>query len=114
MKLGLNLVRVRPDRMPELASHAHAPDYESEFVPDHVVIPVESTSKYPGTADGTFPYPRTTPLYDPWIVLAMIAKATTTIRLGTAIYVLPLRHPIVTARNVTTLDVLSGGRTILG
>jgi probable F420-dependent oxidoreductase len=100
--------------MPDLAARAERLGYESVFVPDHVVVPVEFTSKYPGTVDGSFPYPPRTPLYDPLIVLATIATATSTIRLGTAVYILALRHPIVTARNVVTLDALSGGRAILG
>jgi probable F420-dependent oxidoreductase len=54
------------------------------------------------------------PLYDAWVTLAYIAAATQRIRLGTHVYILPLRHPLVTARAVGTLDVLSGGRAILG
>ena len=114
MKLGLNLVRVAPRHMPELAREAELLGYESVFVPDHIVFPVEFTSKYPGTSDGAFPHPRNTPLYDPWVVLTTIASATRTIRLGTGIYVLPLRHPIVAARDITTVDVLSGGRVLVG
>jgi probable F420-dependent oxidoreductase len=114
VKLGLNLVRVRPDLMPGLAAHAEALGYESVFVPDHVVLPVHFTSAYPGTKDGAFPYPERTPLYDPFLVLANIAAATRTIRLGTAIYLLALRHPIVTARNLVTLEHLAGGRVLLG
>lgn len=114
MKLGLNLVRVRPDLMPGLAAHAEALGFESVFVPDHVVLPVHFASKYPGTTDGAFPYPERTPLYDPFLVLANIAAATRSIRLGTAIYLLALRHPIVTARNLVTLEHLAGGRVILG
>jgi probable F420-dependent oxidoreductase len=112
--LGLNLVRVRPDHMPDLAAHAETLGYESVFVPDHVVLPVSFASKYPGTPDGSFPYPGDIALYDPWIVLATIARATSTIRLGTAVYLLALRHPIVTARHVVTLDALSGGRVVVG
>lgn len=114
MKLGLNLVRVRPDRIPALAARAEALGYESVFVPDHVVVPVAFDSRYPGTSDGSFPYGGDVPLFDPLVVLAMVAQATTRIRLGTAIYLLPLRHPLVTARTIATLDVLSGGRVILG
>jgi len=114
MDLGLNLVRVRPERMPELAARAESLGYESVFVPDHLVFPVRFSSLYPGSEDGSFPYPRDTPLYDPFLVLGQIARATHTLKLGTAIYLLPLRHPIVAARAVTTLDVLSGGRVILG
>jgi probable F420-dependent oxidoreductase len=114
MELGLNLVLVRPDRMPELAARAEELGYESVFVPDHVVFPVQTASPYPYTSDGCFPIPFDTPLYDPWLVLMGIAQATSTIRLGTAVYVLALRHPLVAARAVTSLDVLSGGRAILG
>jgi probable F420-dependent oxidoreductase len=114
VKLGLNLVRVRPDRMAGLAAHAEQLGYESVFVPDHVVIPVDFASRYPGTDDGGFPYGDAVPLYDPWTVLATVAAATTTIRLGTAVYLLGLRHPIVTARHVVTLEALAGGRVVLG
>ncbi len=114
MRLGLNFVRVRPDHMPGLAAHAEALGYESVFVPDHVVFPVEFASKYPGTADGSFPYPRDTPVYDPWAMLNEIGRATSTIRLGTAVYLLALRHPIVTARQAVSLEYFVGGRLILG
>jgi probable F420-dependent oxidoreductase len=114
MHLALNLVRARPDRMAELAARAEQLGYESVFVPDHLALPVQLTSAYPGTSDGSFPYPRDTPLYDPWIVLMQIAQATSSIKLGTAIYLLALRHPIAAARAITTLDVLSRGRALLG
>ena len=114
MKLGLNLVRVRPEHTAALAAHAEGLGYESVFVPDHVVIPVEFTSRYPGTDDGGFPYGNAVPLYDPWTLLATIGAATTTIRLGTAVYLIALRHPIVTARHVATLEALVGGRVVLG
>jgi probable F420-dependent oxidoreductase len=114
VKLGLNLFRIRPDLMPGLAAQAEALGYESVFVPDHVVLPVHFSSTYPGTEDGAFPYPERTPLYDPFLVLANVAAATRTIRLGTAVYLLALRHPIATARNLVTLEHLAGGRVILG
>jgi len=114
VKLGLNLVRVRPDRMPDLAARAEALGYESVFVPDHVVIPVEFASRYPGTDDGGFPYGDAVPLYDPWTVLTTIGVATARIHLGTAVYLLGLRHPIGTARHAVTLEALVGPRLLLG
>jgi probable F420-dependent oxidoreductase len=114
VELGLNLVMVRPEHMPEVAARAEAAGYGAVFVPDHVVFPARVDSAYPYSPDGSFPFPLDTPLYDPWVVLTTIAAATTTIKLGTAVYVLPLRHPFVTARAVTSLDVLSGGRAVLG
>jgi probable F420-dependent oxidoreductase len=114
VEIGLSLTKVRLDQMPEFARRAEELGYESVFAPDHLLVPVNFASRYPGTRDGDFPYPKTTPLYDPWMALMQIAQVTTTIKLGTGIYVLPMRHPIVTARMVTTLDVVSGGRAILG
>jgi probable F420-dependent oxidoreductase len=114
LKIGLNLVRVRPDRMPDLSAHAEALGYESVFVPDHVVVPVSFTSKYPGTPDGSFPYPQNTPLYDPWTMLTAIGRATANIRLGMAVYILALRHPILTARSAVTLEHYVGPRLLLG
>jgi probable F420-dependent oxidoreductase len=114
MELGLNLVMVRPEHMPEIAARAEAAGYGSVFVPDHVIFPARVESPYPYSADGSFPFPLDTPLHEPWIVLTWVAAATSTIKLGTGVYVLALRHPFVTARAVTSLDVLSGGRVVLG
>ncbi len=114
MELGLNLVMVRPTDMPAIAARAEEVGYGSVFVPDHVVFPVRVESPYPYTPDGSFPFALDTPLYDPWVILSTIAAATSTIKLGTGVYVLPLRHPFVTARAVTSVDVLSGGRAVLG
>jgi probable F420-dependent oxidoreductase len=114
MELGLNLVMVRPGDMPGIAARAEAAGYDAVFVPDHVVFPVQVDSPYPYSPDGSFPFALDTPLYDPWVVLGTIAAATATIKLGTGVYVLPLRHPFVTARAVTSVDVLSGGRAVLG
>jgi len=114
MRVGLNLVMVRPDLMPAVAARAEAAGYESVFVPDHVVFPARRDSPYPYTPDGTPPFPLDTPLYDPLVLLTQLAEVTSTIKLGTAVYLLALRHPLVAARALTTLDVLSGGRVVLG
>jgi probable F420-dependent oxidoreductase len=114
MEIGLNLVMIRPESMPEVAAHAEAAGYGSVFVPDPDIFPAQVQSPYPYSPDGSFPFPLDTPLHDPWVVLTSIAAATSTIQLGTAVYVLALRHPFVTARSITSLDVLSGGRVLLG
>ena len=114
MEIGLNLSLANPRRAHELAIHGEELGYESVFVPDHLSIPVHVDDKYPGTPDGAFPWPQDIPLYDPLVLLARIAEHTSRIKLGTGIYILPLRHPIVAARAVTAVDVFSGGRVILG
>ena len=80
--------------------------YESVWVGEHVVLidPQERPSPQPPTAH----------MLDPLVVLSHLAAATTTLRLGTGIVVLPLRNPVVLAKQVASLDVLSDGRLILG
>ena len=114
MEIGLNLSLANPRRAHELAILGEDLGYESVFVPDHLAIPVQVDDKYPGTPDGAFPWPQDIPLYDPFVLLARIAEHTTRIKLGTGIYILPLRHPIVAARAITAVDVFSNGRVILG
>ena len=69
---------------------------------------------YPYTADGYPPVTSQTPAYDPWVLLAGLATATSSIRLATNVYILPLRHPLQTARSVVTVDRVSNGRVTLG
>lgn len=114
MKFGLTMVGLRPRWYAEVARHAEAVGFESVWFGEHLVLPAELPSTYPYSPSGDAPLSPDTPLYDPWVMLAGIATATTTLRLGTNVYVLPLRHPLVTARSVVTLDRLSGGRVTLG
>jgi probable F420-dependent oxidoreductase len=86
--------------------------YESFFVPEHTHIPARRVSRWPGGDD---PLPRAySHSADPFLVLALAAGATTTLRLGTAVLLLAQRDPIVTAKEVATLDHFSGGRVVLG
>jgi probable F420-dependent oxidoreductase len=114
MKFGLTLVGLRPRWYADIAQQVEAAGFESVWFGEHLVMPAKLPSTYPYAADGNAPLTPDTPLYDPFVMLAGIATATTTLRLGTNVYVLPLRHPLMTARSVVTLDRLSGGRVTLG
>jgi probable F420-dependent oxidoreductase len=100
----------------ELAQAAEAAGFDSIWTVEHVIVPAQYQSKYPYSPTGKmgsgledFPIP------DPLIWLAYIASATRTIKLGTAILILPQRNPVVTAKAVATLDHLAGGgRVLLG
>ena len=96
------------------AQTAEALGYDSVWVGDHIVTPLNIASKYPYTASGAFPLDPQAPILEPLTVLSFAAACTTKIRLGTAVLVLPHRNAVVTAKTVATLDVLSGGRVILG
>jgi probable F420-dependent oxidoreductase len=114
MKFGFSLAGLSPRHFTTVARHAEAAGFESVWLPDHLVFPAELPPTYLYSEDGNAPIDATVPLYDPWVLLGAIAAVTETIRLGTNVYVLPLRHPIVTARAVLTVDRISRGRITLG
>jgi probable F420-dependent oxidoreductase len=114
MKFGLPLFGVKPADFAAVAQAAETAGFESLWIPEHLVFPAEMPATYPYTETGQPPVFPGSPLYDPWVTLAYMAAATERIRLGTQVYILPLRHPLVTARAFTTLDVLSRGRAVLG
>ena len=114
MKVGIPLFMLRHDQLVPVAKRAEELGFESVWAAEHLVFPPVFRSRYPYTEDGVPPINPATPLLDPLMVLAQIAAVTTRIRLGTNIYLLPLRHPLVTARLGVTLDVLSNGRFSLG
>jgi len=114
MKIGVPLFMIRPEQMADVAVRAEALGFESVWVAEHLVFPAEIRSRYPYAKEGVPPINPATPLLDPLLVLMQVAARTQRIRLGTNVYILPLRHPIAVARMVTTLDVLSGGRVSFG
>jgi len=97
-----------------LAHLAEELGFESLWTVEHVVVPSGYESQYPYSADGRMPGPEHTPIPDPLVWLAFVAGATRRIRLGTGILILPQRNPLVLAKEVATLDRLSGGRVELG
>ena len=81
---------------------------------DHIVFPTQLRSPYPYSPDGKLPLDPTNPLLEPFTVLSYAAAVTKTIKLGTSVVIIPYRDPLVTAKIVSSLDVLSGGRFIFG
>lgn len=114
MKIGLSLFGIAPRHYGAVAQRAEEMGFDSVWIGEHLALPVEIPDTYPYAKDGRAPIHPSTPLYDPWVTLADIAARTEKILLGTSVYILPLRHPMLTARAVTTLDRLSNGRAILG
>jgi probable F420-dependent oxidoreductase len=98
----------------EVCRVAEEAGFESVWGGEHVVMPSTITSRYPYTADGQVPAQPDTPIPDPLVWLAFAAAATTRVRLGTCILIVPQRNPLVLAKELATLDRLSGGRVELG
>ena len=118
MKFGIAFANVGPFIQPENAVHfAQACEergIESLWTVEHVVVPAGYSAQYPYSKDGKMPGPENSPIPDPLVWLAFVAGATQKIKLATGILILPQRHPAYVAKEVATLDLLSGGRTILG
>ena len=99
---------IRPD---ELARASEERGFESLWLPEHTHIPASRRTPYPGGGDLPREYWNT---FDPFVALTAAAMVTTKLRLATGICLLIERDPIVTAKEVASLDVLSGGRFIFG
>lgn len=88
--------------------------FESIWVPEHVVLFDEYESTYPYAADGKFPAGGDVGMLEPLQALTYLAAVTDRVRLGTGICLVPQRNPVYTAKAVTDLDNLSGGRVDFG
>jgi probable F420-dependent oxidoreductase len=88
--------------------------FDALFVGDHVVMPTSIQSRYPYRSSGVLSVQADEDVFEPFTVLAFLAGITSTVRLGISVLVLPYRHPVLNAKMLATLDVLSGGRLIVG
>jgi len=113
VQFGLNVVPVRLEQLVEVARGAEQLGFESLWVGEHVLTPVRIEGGYPG-ASGEPPFAPDSRFTEPFATLAHLAAATTRVRLGTGILILPLHSPLAIARSIVTVDVLSGGRVSLG
>jgi probable F420-dependent oxidoreductase len=119
MKFGLRYCNTgrynNPRRAVELIQAAEEAGFESAWTVDHVVVPSGYESAYPYSPDGKMAGAlENMPLPDPLIWMTYVASATSRINLATGVLVLPQRNPVITAKQVATLDYLSGGRVLLG
>ena len=107
MKFGLmyntGFCGTDPDQMIAVARHAEHCGFESFYVPEHIAL-------YPGASVGPVTFPADVPVADPLECLAFVAASTERILLGTGVLLLPYHQPVVLAKRLATLDVLSKGR----
>ncbi len=113
LDIGIGLGMLHPSAFDAAAEAADRAGFESIWLPEHLVFPLEmGGSPYPG--DDHPPVPPETPLFDVFAYLSYLAARTERVRLGTWVYLLALRHPFVAARAVATLDQVSKGRAVCG
>jgi probable F420-dependent oxidoreductase len=114
MKIGVFEFAIDKSEDPAvLAKRAEELGFASFWVPEHPIIPLKTSSPYPASRDGVIPdaYGR---ILDPFIALARASAVTTRLQLGTGICLIPERNPLLLAKEVATLDKLSGGRFLFG
>lgn len=118
MKIGLFTPLVAELATPKLAIEiarvAEACDFASLWVPEHAVLFDDYEPTYPYADDGRMPGGSTGNVLDPIPVLSFFAAHTQRIRIGTGVLILPQRNPIYAAKELASLDVLSGGRLDVG
>ncbi|MEM9134943.1 MAG: LLM class F420-dependent oxidoreductase [Actinomycetota bacterium] len=98
----------------DVARTAEEVGFESLWGGEHVVFPSTIESAYPYTPDGKVPATADTYIPDPLLWLAYVSAAAPSMRLGTCILILPQRNPLVLAKEIATLDHLTGGKVELG
>ena len=103
-----------PSYLRTLGPAAEERGFHSVWAAEHVVLFDEYTSAYPYAADGRIPARGESGFLDPFLALSFIAAGTRTLRLGTGICLVPQRNPVYTAKAVSDLDWMSGGRVDFG
>ena len=104
---------VTRDAVLTFAREAEAREFASLWVSDHIVIPTRTDADYPG-GGRRFPIPPEMPYLEPVALLSALAMVTTRARIGCSVFILGHRHPVAMAKMLATIDVLSGGRLIVG
>ena len=103
-----------PDNLAAIARRGEALGYHFVLVGDHIVVPRQIASPYPYTETGEFPGSASGVAMEQLTVLAFLAGQTQAIRLVTSVIIVPHRNPLVAAKALATLDVLSKGRLVVG
>lgn len=117
MKVGIipvNVGVVDPEQMIALAQKAESVGLESAWTFEHSIVPENYASRYPYSRSGKMAASPETTFVDPLIALSFVAAHTKTLRLGTGVNILPQANPLLAAKQVASLDFVSGGRFIYG
>jgi probable F420-dependent oxidoreductase len=103
-----------PSYYPALARAAEEAGYDSMIVPDSICYPMHSDSVYPFNPDGSREFLEDKPFLEPFSLIPALGAVTSTLRFTTFVLKLPVRDPVLTAKQATSTAVLTGGRLVLG
>jgi probable F420-dependent oxidoreductase len=120
MRFGVTLPQFGPfaatpdvaARIARIATAADRLGYDVLWTAEHLIFPYEIRTPYPYAS--RFPFPVTTPMLEVVSTLSWVAALTKRVQLSSQVMILPYRHPIVLAKELATLDVLSSGRVMVG
>jgi probable F420-dependent oxidoreductase len=104
----------RVDVLTRLARTADALGFSVVTISDHIVLPTRSSAPYPYDSTGAFPGGAQQPYLEPIPTAAWLLAVTRRLRVGISVLVVPYRNPVVTAKQLATIDAMSGGRLIVG
>ena len=112
MQFGVHLPHIGPwhdgDTLRRFAVAVEEMGYDSVWVSDHIVFPLGFQSRYPYAEGGQFPLPPVVPWLEPVTTLTFVAGATSRVKLGTSILVLPYRNPVLNGKQLGNLQAVSG------
>jgi probable F420-dependent oxidoreductase len=118
MQFGVHLVgtgsMIEGEKLARVAVRAEEIGFHSLWLSDHIVFSTQMSSRYPYSPDGSLPIDPGVPFLECLTTLSYVAAVTRRIRLGSSVLIVPYREPVLTAKVVSTLDVLSQGRFIFG
>lgn len=119
MRPSIHVYNLPATDLIELAKAAEGFGFDGLWLGEHIVIPAEVQSAHPGrevqTETAHAPILElSTSLLDPWVAMGAIAAATTRLNVGLGVYLVPLRHPLLTARAASSVQDVSGGRLTIG
>jgi probable F420-dependent oxidoreductase len=97
-----------------MAATLEAAGFDSVWTSDHVVFPRTVTSRYPFASDGRITWSLEEPYLEPIVALSAVTSTTSTVELGTSALILPMRNPVLFAKQAACIDALAGGRLVLG
>lgn len=114
MRIAFAEAMCDPSQYVPLARAAEEVGFDAFVIPDSVAYPERSESKYPYTPDGNREFLDGAPFIDPFVLTATLAAATKTLRFHTFVIKLPIRHPVLVAKQAASVAVMSGNRFSLG
>ena len=114
MRIAFAEAMCDPSQYVPLARAAEEVGFDAFVIPDSIAYPERSDSKYPYTPDGNREFLDGAPFIDPFVLTATLAAATKTLRFHTFVIKLPIRHPVLVAKQAASVAVMSGNRFSLG